>query len=211
MESTTLYTKTHNVTGLKYFGKWCLGKGKHGDNVYDYRGSGKWWKRHIQKHGYDVTTEVIGTYTDKDELTKTALAFSHDHNIVESTEWANLKAEDGLNGGSTSEVYTPEMRKKMSVSAKARAGAHTSAHLNTPEGIAKMRKPKKIRYENCEHCGEKKKWSNVEKHEETCWMNPKNARECVICASSFHCRAPRTVTCSYECRDKLISRTKKNA
>lgn len=49
----TIYLKTHNVTGLKY-----LGYTRQSD-PHKYQGSGKRWKKHIKKHGYDVTTEVI--------------------------------------------------------------------------------------------------------------------------------------------------------
>jgi hypothetical protein len=53
----------------------------------------------VNYHGYDVTTEILGYYTDQEECKKAALEFSESHNIVESAEWANLEIEDGLNGG----------------------------------------------------------------------------------------------------------------
>lgn len=49
MSNFFLYEKIHNKTGLKYFGKTT-------QNPYTYQGSGKRWKNHIKKHGYDVTT-----------------------------------------------------------------------------------------------------------------------------------------------------------
>lgn len=91
---TYLYVKTHNVTGLKYFGK-TTSKRKN------YKGSGIYWTAHIKKHGYDVTTEIVGYFTDPEECMKFALDFSEKNNIVESNEWANLSVENGLGGGDT--------------------------------------------------------------------------------------------------------------
>lgn len=90
---TFLYVKQHNVTGLKYFGKTV-----ESDPV-KYKGSGKVWMRHLLKHGNNVTTLWYEMFTDKEQLTKYALQFSKENNIVESKEWANLKPEDGLWGG----------------------------------------------------------------------------------------------------------------
>jgi hypothetical protein len=89
---TYLYIKTHNVTNLRYFGKTTR-------NPYKYSGSGKYWLRHLSIHGDDVSTEVIGLYLSRDEIEKVALDFSTNFNIVESAEWANLKNENGLDGG----------------------------------------------------------------------------------------------------------------
>jgi hypothetical protein len=89
----TLYIKTHNVTGLKYFGK------TGSADPYKYHGSGKYWKRHIAVHGYDVTTEIIGQFEDLQECSRIALKFSEDHQIATSDLWANFKAENGLDGG----------------------------------------------------------------------------------------------------------------
>jgi len=89
---TYLYIKTHNITGLKYFGKTTK-------DPIKYKGSGKHWIRHIRKHGYDVTTEIFGYYKIEVECVNAALLFSQQNNIVESTEWANLMPENGINGG----------------------------------------------------------------------------------------------------------------
>lgn len=101
---TYLYVKTHNVTGLKYFGKTT-------SNRKRYRGSGHHWVRHIAKHGYDVTTEIVGYFTDQYECMKFALEFSEKHNIVESLEWANERPENGVDGGDTISNRTPEQKK----------------------------------------------------------------------------------------------------
>lgn len=89
---TYLYIKTHNITGLKYFGKTTA------KDPYKYKGSGTRWKRHLNKHGNDVSTEIIGYYTIKEECLDAAINFSKENNIVKSKEWANLK-EESLDGG----------------------------------------------------------------------------------------------------------------
>jgi hypothetical protein len=91
MKKIYLYIKTHNKTGLKYFGKTVK-------DPHVYKGSGTRWLRHIKKYGYDVTTEIIGTFTDKEKCKEFAINFSLQNNIVESKEWANLIIE-ALDGG----------------------------------------------------------------------------------------------------------------
>jgi hypothetical protein len=93
---TYLYIKTHNTTKLKYFGK----------TIYDpfkYKGSGSYWTRHIKKHGYNISTEILGLYYDKETCLLAAKEFSINNNIVESPEWANLRIEE-LDGGDTSKT-----------------------------------------------------------------------------------------------------------
>lgn len=87
----SLYIKTHNKTGMKYFGKTTK-------NPHTYKGSGKIWKRHIAKYGYDVTTEVVGQFLCQDECTAYALALSEELDIVNSPDYANLIPENGLDG-----------------------------------------------------------------------------------------------------------------
>jgi hypothetical protein len=93
-----LYIKTHNITGLKY-----LGYTKRKD-PYTYQGSGKHWINHINKHGYDVTTEILKECSTKDEIKEWGLYYSKLWNIVEEKDgdgnktWANLKEECGDGG-----------------------------------------------------------------------------------------------------------------
>jgi NUMOD3 motif len=89
---TYLYIKIHNKTGLKYFGKTSV------KDPYKYAGSGVYWKKHIRKHGFDISTEIIGYYIDEEECRNDAIRFSEENDIVESDEWANLK-EESLDGG----------------------------------------------------------------------------------------------------------------
>lgn len=86
-----LYVKTHLKTGLKY-----LGFTKQ--NPYTYKGSGKYWKRHIKKYGYDIWTNIIFQSEIEYEIKQNGLYFSELWNIVESKEWANLKPEQGDGG-----------------------------------------------------------------------------------------------------------------
>lgn len=96
---TFLYIKTHNKTGLKYFGKTT------NQDPYKYKGSGTHWKRHIKKYGNDVTTEIIGLFTDKIWCMLYALEFSESNDIISSNEWANLKPENGSDGFSCGNQY----------------------------------------------------------------------------------------------------------
>lgn len=111
-KTTALYVKTHNKTGLKYFGKTtCL------QNIHSYKGSGVYWRRHLKKHGNDYTTELLGIWSDKDRLVKFARAFCEDNNIVVSDAWANMVVEEGLQGASSGESNISkrqDVRQKMS-------------------------------------------------------------------------------------------------
>lgn len=89
---TYLYIKQHNETGLKYFGKTT-------SNPEKYKGSGLYWNSHLKAHGNNVSTIWYKQFHDKESLTEYAISFSKENNIVESAEWANLKPENGLDGG----------------------------------------------------------------------------------------------------------------
>src|SRR5713101_5315832 len=86
----TLYIKTHNITRLKYFGKTTR------NNPEKYKGSGVYWKKHIKKHGNNVTTEIFGKYDNIEICTEAALKFSIDNDIVNSIQWANLRNKNNL-------------------------------------------------------------------------------------------------------------------
>lgn len=108
---TWLYLKQHNKTGLKYFGKTIK-------DPETYKGSGIYWNNHLNQHGHDVTTIWKQLFTFESELTQYALNYSAEHNIVESSEYANLKPEDGLMGGDTG--LSNEGREKLRQAAKSR-------------------------------------------------------------------------------------------
>ena len=89
---TWLMIKQHQVTGLKY-----LCKTENKDPI-KYNGSGLYWKRHLKEHGSDVVT-IWHEQFDADEVEEVALFISDEMNVVDSPEWANLKRENGLDGG----------------------------------------------------------------------------------------------------------------
>jgi hypothetical protein len=96
---------------LKYFGKTTK------NNPQKYMGSGKYWKRHIHKHGNDVSTEIIGTFNDILECKQFALDFSIKNNIVDSELWANLQEENGTDGAPSGHIghkFTNEQKEKIS-------------------------------------------------------------------------------------------------
>ena len=76
-----IYIKTHNKTGLKYFGKTCK---KTSADVIKYRGSGTYWKNHIKKHGNDITTSIVFYFgeDEREECEQYCLSFSKINNIV---------------------------------------------------------------------------------------------------------------------------------
>ena len=87
-----LYKKTHNVTNLKYLGKTVA------TDPHAYSGSGKYWKSHLKKHGFDFTTEILKECTTTAEVKEWGEYYSNLWNIVDSDEWANLKPESGDGG-----------------------------------------------------------------------------------------------------------------
>jgi len=137
LEPTYLYVKTHNKTGLKYFGKTTR-------DPFNYNGSGLYWLRHLKIHGNDISTEIIGYYTDREQLMQFAIEFSIKNNIVESHEWANLIVENGINGGSVSSDHTPETRRKMSLNRRGKPSWNGKKHSEESKlkmSIAKKNKP----------------------------------------------------------------------
>lgn len=135
-----LYKKTHNITGLQYFGKTSR-------DPYNYKGSGVYWKRHLKTHGNDVATEIIASFDDitqKEELIQFATNYSNTHKICESKLWANLKPENGLDGGTFSEWISESTRKKMSKNRKGKVG-RPSGWQHDEETLQKMSESAKER------------------------------------------------------------------
>jgi hypothetical protein len=122
-----LYHKRHLITGLNYFGKTTI-------EPYKYNGSGKYWVRHLNKHGYNVETVQVWEFPTQEACTEFALNFSSRYNIVESNEWANLKVEDGKDGGDSG----PEGRRKISE-------AHTGRKHSPEENENKSMRQKGIK------------------------------------------------------------------
>jgi len=116
MSIYTLYIKTHNKTGLKYLGQTSK------QDPYKYAGSGTYWLRHLDKHGYDYTTEILKECHSKEELKTWGLYYSNLWNVVENEEWANLQPErgDGGNGAKPGRIVSEETKIKISNSLKGR-------------------------------------------------------------------------------------------
>lgn len=86
-----LYKKTHAVTGLQY-----LGYTKK--DPLTYKGSGTVWLRHLKVHGNHVNTDILSVCESKDEIKTLGRYYSDLWEVVESTKWANLKAEEADGG-----------------------------------------------------------------------------------------------------------------
>jgi hypothetical protein len=87
-----LYKKTHRITGLMYLGKTTS------TDPHLYSGSGKYWKAHLNKHGYEYDTEILKECSTNEEVKHWGEYYSTLWDIVESSDWANLKIESGDGG-----------------------------------------------------------------------------------------------------------------
>lgn len=126
-----LYHKRHAVTGLNYFGKTTT-------NPYTYSGSGKYWAAHLKKHGAKIETIEVWAFTDQDECTIFALLFSEKNNIVESAMWANLKPENGRDGGNHPSAHSESAKLKRKATIEARVAlGNPLPNTNSPNSIAK--------------------------------------------------------------------------
>jgi hypothetical protein len=107
-----LYVKTHNITGLKYLGQ------TSSTNPHAYKGSGVFWRRHLQKYGSDFSTQILLATDDKDELKATGEFFSRLWGVVRNRQWANLKEESGDGGwdhiNNFPDLYREQRKKNMS-------------------------------------------------------------------------------------------------
>lgn len=110
---TWLMIKQHNKTGFKYFCKtMCY-------DPIQYLGSGTVWRRHLRKHGKDVTTIWHQLFTSEKELVEFATKFSIENNIVEAKDdngnklWANLIPENGLDGGYPGIPLSAQQRERL--------------------------------------------------------------------------------------------------
>lgn len=134
-----LYLKTHNKTGLKYLGK-TIAK-----DPYNYTGSGKVWLRHIKKHGYDVTTEILAKSSDKEVIKNLGLYYSNIWNVVENNTFANLVPEAGDGGP---QVWSKQSRQKVSKSLTGRKRSEESKvnYSNAQQKLAKHHSKKMKEY-----------------------------------------------------------------
>ena len=109
---TRLYIKQCSHCNLKYFGKHT------GQDIGKYLGSGTKWKNHLKKHNAKSIHLWNSDWYYNTSIKRFALKFSHINKIVESDNWANLKPEDGLEGGWDSIVWDDERRKNKSLQRK---------------------------------------------------------------------------------------------
>lgn len=132
MKPTYLYIKRHKVTGLRYFGKTVQDPTK-------YLGSGKYWTRHIKKHGPEhVETLWHQLFTDRDTLTKTALRMSEELGVVHSDAWANMIIENGLGGGITREIREKLFKEAKEICKKETLRRYRLGRKHSEETKAKM-------------------------------------------------------------------------
>lgn len=139
-----LYVKTHNETGMKYFGKTIR-------DPFKYKGSGLYWSRHIKKHGNNVSTEIIGSFEDETQCESVAIQFSNDNNIVNSPLWANMKIENGKDGAPQGNVVTEETKKKIS---------NSLIGKSSPKKKYVFKESKEIRSNRCKQIAKGKLWVN---------------------------------------------------
>ena len=92
-QAARLYIKKCSHCNLKYFGRTEM------EDIEKYKGSGKRWKFHLNKHNAQAIHIWNSDWYHDISITKIALHFSKENNIVESDNWANLIEEDGLNKG----------------------------------------------------------------------------------------------------------------
>ena len=133
-----LMLKTHNKTGLKYL---CY---TTKEDPFKYPGSGKRWKNHLQKHGGDIHTEILGDYETKDELIRMGRVYSEEWNVVEDDGFANLRIEEG-DGGDTSSFIDYASMKPMP------RGKWKRSDLSE---YNKTRENPRLKILTCPHCGE---------------------------------------------------------
>ena len=123
-----LYHKRHSITGLNYFGKTTT-------NPYTYIGSGKYWRHHLRVHDKLIETIQVWEFDNIEECSKFAVDFSIKNNIIESKEWANLKLENGKDGGNSPAAQTENAKHKRKQSLS--SYPNPTIYSNTPESIAK--------------------------------------------------------------------------
>lgn len=178
-----LYVKTHNKTGLKYLGKTV-------QDPFKYKGSGKRWRNHIKVHGDDVTTEILLITESVEELKETGKFFSKIFHVKSSSDWANIKDEEGDGGDYWSNLERPpETKQKIKLSLTGRTrNEETKAkikqsvnmwyqnnpdshqpYVHTDADMEKMRKPRVGL--TCPHCGKQGRGSAMKQwHFDRCQM-----------------------------------------
>jgi hypothetical protein len=105
-----LLIKTHNKTGLKYL---C----KTTQDPYTYKGSGKDWKTHLKKFGYDHSTVIIRECISNEEISIWGRYYSNIYKVTTAADnygnkiWANIIPETGAGPGGKAGVPRSEKTK----------------------------------------------------------------------------------------------------
>lgn len=92
-----LLLKQHRITKLQYLCK------KTTNNVcrcFTYKGSGKRWLSHLNKHGVLINTAILEVCTTKEEFKQKVLKYNNVWKVGNNPAFANLKPEEG-DGGNT--------------------------------------------------------------------------------------------------------------
>ena len=141
MNQIKLYVKTHNKTGLKYFGYTTQ------KDVQAYRGSGLYWLRHLKEHGHDVQTTIIASFDNIEAAREFSLKFSEENNIVKSSNWANLAEETCSVGVPKGYKFSVESCERRSV---ARTGLKRAPHSQeTKDKMSRAKQGRKLPIEQC--------------------------------------------------------------
>lgn len=152
-----LYVKTHIKTNLKY-----LGYTKR--DPYKYKGSGIRWLNHVNKHGYDVWTNIIFQTELKKEITLKGKEYSLLWNVVESNDWANLTIEQGDGGDTSSSIdYTKRNNDKASKRMSERNKSLKNP-FKDPNFQKQMQQRMMAKSKPCIHCGKIVDPANYSRH-----------------------------------------------
>jgi len=120
-----LYVKQCSHCSLKYFGK------TEKSNPYKYKGSGLIWQAHIKKYNAQIKTIHLWKFDTIDKCTPFAIKFCKDHNVIESTDWANLILETGK--GMHPDSLSPEHKYKLATAHN--SGRYTKGQVSPRKGV----------------------------------------------------------------------------
>ncbi len=116
---TYLCIKQHSITGMLYF---CKSTKDH-QGMLNYKGSGKYWRDHIKKHGREhVVTLWYCLFYNKEDMISFATQFSEQEKITESENWANLRNENGLDGFPVGIIHAPWSDERKAAQSKRKTG-----------------------------------------------------------------------------------------
>jgi len=92
-----LLLKQHNITKKYYLCKRVTSNIK---SVFSYKGSGKLWTRHLQKHGTDISTCILFIAKDITKFKEEANFYNKIWSVGNNKNFLNLRPEEG-DGGDT--------------------------------------------------------------------------------------------------------------